>query len=62
MFGVFFFKGKAILEVLEFPSTRYSTFDKAQIPCAVQKIQAGREGSTPALEIRPGHTAEPLNE
>lgn len=57
-----FLKGKAILEVWGFPSTRYNKFHKAQIPCPVQKLQAGREGSAPALEIRQGHMAELLHE
>lgn len=60
-FGVFF-KCKAILEVLGFPSTRYNKLHEAQSPCPVQKLQAGRKGSTPALEIRQKHVAEPLHE
>lgn len=57
-----FFKGKAILEVLGFLSTKYNKLHKAQIPYPVQKLQAEREGSTPALQIRQGHRAEPLYE
>lgn len=46
-FGVFL-KGKPVLEVLGLPSTRYNKLHKAQIPCPVQNLQAGRQGSNPS--------------
>lgn len=44
------------------PFYTYNKLHKAQIPCPVQNLQARREGSTPALQVRQGYMAEPLQE